>query len=78
MICALLGCMALGSVRRQKRSSASLFEQRKRAAEEARRSAQEKHSNGSHAEDEQIEFTTIQQQEIFPLVAFKSGALEII
>ncbi len=77
IICSALGLMAFGSVRRQKRSTASLFEQRKAAAEEARMLARGR-GNGNQAEEEQIEFATIQQQENFPLVAFRSSVLEII
>jgi len=77
MVCTLLGILAFSSVRRQKRSSASLFEQRKAAAEEAR-NLRETRSSSNHEDDQHIEFASIQQQEKVSLLDGKSSTLEII
>lgn len=72
------------SVRRQKRVSASLFEQRKLAAEAARQQAKKARRSSEYVEnnqDEEIEFTRIDQQqqdEMIPLVDTSSNPLEII
>jgi hypothetical protein len=78
MICAILGLMAFGSVRRQSRSTASLFEQRKAAADEARTHSREKRGHSNGMDEEQVEFITVQQREKTPLIASNSNVLEII
>jgi hypothetical protein len=78
MICAVLGLMTFGSVRRQKRFSASLFERRKAAAEDARMHLREKRGVTYHVEEEQVDFITIQHRENIPLIACNRSVLEII
>ena len=78
MICAILGLMTFGSVRRQKRSTASLFEQRKAAADEVRMHLKDKRSYSDGMDEEQVEFITLPQREKTPLIACNSNVLEII
>jgi len=80
MICVVLGSMALISVRRLKRVTASLFDKRKMAAREESRKAKEKRRSSEYVEshqDEEIEFSRIDQETV-PLVDTSSNPLEII
>ena len=79
MICALVGLMAFLSVRRQKRASASLFDQRKLAAEAARAKAKAGRRSDyvESTQDEEIEFTSV-NDEIVPLMETSSNPLEIV
>jgi hypothetical protein len=70
MFCFLLGSMAFASVKKQKRLSASLFDQRKRGVQ----------LNGRHQRDtgeEVIEFSRIEEESV-PLVHSSSNPLEVI
>ena len=81
MICVVVGSMAFMSVRRQKRNTASLFDQRKLAAEAARQQAKKAKRGSEYMEnnqDEEIEFTRLDQEETVPLVDSSSNPLEII
>ena len=79
MFCALIGLMAFLSVRRQKRATASLFDQRKLAAEAARAKAKAARRSDyvESAQDEEIEFTNV-NDEIVPLVQTTSSRIEIV
>jgi hypothetical protein len=79
MICALVGLMAFLSVRRQKRATASLFDQRKIAAEAARAKAKAARRSDyvESTQDEEIEFTNV-NDEIVPLMETTSNPLEIV
>lgn len=73
MFCLLIGSMAFMSVRKQKRVSASLFDQRKQTLK------QKKGRRGSDFfnEEEEIEFTKIDQESV-PLVESSSNPLEVV
>ena len=80
MICAIVGSMAFIGVRRQKRNSASLFDQRKLGAE-ARRGLSQSSNFSMSAENEAIELKNMQQEEVTSLlVTYPVGddSLEII
>lgn len=73
--------MAFMSVRRQQRANASLFDQRKLAAEAARLKAKRARRSSEYVEshqDEEIEFTNTHLEETVPLVDTSSNPLEII
>jgi hypothetical protein len=72
VVCFLIGCLAIVQVRRQKVVSASLFELRKRGAQQKPR-----YRRSSDAEEEQIEFSVIEQETI-PLVETSSNPLEVV
>lgn len=67
------------SVKRQKRASASLFDQRKLAAEAARAKANmaRRSEYVERTQDEEIEFTCIGEETV-PLVESSSNPLEIV
>lgn len=77
MFCLLIGSMAAMSVRRQKRFNTSLFDQRKRAANE--RNKGKRRGSDFHNEEEEIEFTNMNNNsETVPLVENSSNPLEVI
>jgi hypothetical protein len=79
MFCLLIGSMAVMSVRRQKRATSSLFDQRKQAAKQKNKG--KKGSDFSN-EEEEVEFTRVDLErldlEMVPLVESSSNPLEVI
>ena len=73
MFCVLVGSMAFVSVRRQKRLSASLFDQRKQGTQTRPRGRRD-----SDAMEVEIEFSKVDTQETVPLVDTSNNPLEII
>lgn len=88
MFCLLIGSLAFASVRKQKRLSASLFDQRKQGINGTAATPQQpprgrRDSNlvtpDSRESEEEIEFTPMTNQETIPLVRVDSNSrLEII
>jgi nicotinic acid mononucleotide adenylyltransferase len=80
MMCFLIGSIAVMSVRKQKRLSASLFDQRKQGGEPMNGAPGRKNSMFETANDEQIEFTpmTNQEREKVPLMQFTEDSLEVV
>jgi nicotinic acid mononucleotide adenylyltransferase len=84
MLCFLIGSIAVASVRKQKRVSASLFDQRKQATNGAAQSngiPSKKNSSFVTAnDDEEIEFTpmTNQEREMVPLTRISEEDLEVV
>lgn len=73
MFCCLIGGMALMSVKRQKRVSASLFDQRKERQQESKRRGRRE----SDIIQEDVELTRMEQETV-PLVESSSNPLEVI
>lgn len=76
MMCAIIGSMAFMGVRRQKRSTASLFDQRKLGPDAT---AGTKRSSDAAPQEGGIEFRNIRmEEEAAPLIQGNSHSLEII
>ena len=73
MFCCLIGGMALMSVKRQKRVSDSLFDQRKERQQESKRRGRRE----SDIIQEDVELTRMEQETV-PLVESSSNPLEVI
>ena len=81
MICVVVGSIAFMSVRRQQRATASLFDQRKLAAEAARLQVKRARRSGEYVEahqEEEIEFANVCTEETDRLVNTSTDSLEII
>jgi hypothetical protein len=77
MICLVIGSLAFASVRRQKRLSASLFDQRKQGLAQQAKPPRGRR-NSDVEEEEVIEFSSMTNQEMVPLVVTSSNPLEVI